>query len=159
MRTRTLLVGGGLAAGGGTAMVLGRRVLGDGHAADRKEDRWHAVTVFRSLDEIRSDGRLPGPLAELGDRIEVQMRPAPADRGTEIHARLRTPVPTGLGELIARATGADPRQPLRKALRETKMLLETGEILEPDKPPTTRRTLLNLPLDLAVRRARSEGRL
>ena len=48
---------------------------------------------------------------------------------------------------------------IREALRETRQLAETGEVLEPDKPPSTRRTLRNLPLELATRRARGEGRL
>ena len=43
--------------------------------------------------------------------------------------------------------------------RQAKQLAETGEVLEPDTPPTSRRTLPNLPLELATRRARGEGRL
>jgi hypothetical protein len=60
---------------------------------------------------------------------------------------------------VARIAGKDPRQELRAALRQARQLLETGEILRPDTPPTTRRTLRNLPLELATRRARGEGRL
>jgi hypothetical protein len=51
------------------------------------------------------------------------------------------------------------RQRLRAALRQARQLLETGEVLNPDEPPTTRRTLRSLPLELATRRARGEGRL
>jgi len=68
-------------------------------------------------------------------------------------------VPSGLGGVAARAAGNDPRQDLRAALRQSKQLLETGEVLRPDEPPTTRRTLWNLPLELATRRAGGEGRL
>lgn len=154
---RTVVVGG-LAAGGGGAALLLRRLLGsDGARADGATDRWHFVTVNRRPEEVAPDGRLPDPLTELGDQIEVQIRPAPGDRGTEIGARVRGPVPTGLSAAAARVAGTDPRQQVRTALRNAKMLLETGEILEPDKPPTTRRTLKNLPLELATRRARGEG--
>jgi hypothetical protein len=48
---------------------------------------------------------------------------------------------------------------VRAALRHSKMLIETGEVLQSDKPPTTRRTPTNLPLELAIRRAQKEGRL
>jgi hypothetical protein len=122
-------------------------------------DRWHVVTVNRPPEEVSPGGRLPEPLAELGDQIEVQIRPAPGDRGMELAARFRGRVPSGLSGAAARLTGQDPRQSVRAALREAKMLIETGEVLRPDESPTTRRTPINLPLELAVRRARGEGRL
>jgi uncharacterized membrane protein len=164
MKARTLALGGLAAVGGGGAIVLlrrkvdPRRIHGNG-SADGQTDRWHAVTVNRRPEEVSSDGRLPEPLAELGDKIEVQFREAPGGRGTEIHARVRGPVPTGLTGTAARITGNDPRQPLRDALRKSKCLLETGEILSRDREPTTRPTPLNLPVGLAIRRARGEGRL
>jgi len=61
--------------------------------------------------------------------------------------------------VTARLTGRDPRWAVRRALREAKCLLETGEILGPDQPPTTRRTLFNRPLELATRHGREEGLL
>jgi hypothetical protein len=48
---------------------------------------------------------------------------------------------------------------VRAALRESKQLLETGEVLCPDDLETARRTLLNMPLELATRLARGEGLL
>jgi hypothetical protein len=39
------------------------------------------------------------------------------------------------------------------------MLLETGEVLEPDKPGSAETTITNLPLELAIRRAQEAGRL
>ena len=88
------------------------------------------------------------------------MRPAPGGRGTELAARLRSgTAPSGLGGIAARAAGNDPRQQVRSALRQSKQLLETGEVLSPDEPSTTRRTLRSLPLELATRRAGGEGRL
>lgn len=142
----------------GAAAVIGRRFIREDGAV-QTTDRWHAVTINRSPDEIMPGGNLPGPLADLADQIEVQVRPAPGDKGTELAARVKGPVPAGVAELAARATGRDPRHPLRRALRQTKMLLETGEILQRDKPSTTKRTLTNLPLELAIMRSGEEGRL
>jgi hypothetical protein len=117
------------------------------------------VTVNRPPQEVMPDGRLPDPLAELGDKIDVQVRPAPGDRGTELGARLRGPVPAGLMGAAAKVAGTDPRQELRKALRAAKSILETGEVLSPDKRPSTRPTVTNIPVRIASRRARGEGRL
>jgi hypothetical protein len=148
-------------AGVGAGVVAVRRIAGRqfGNGARDSQDRWHTVTVNRPPDQVAPDGRLPDPLAELGDAVEVQIRPAPGGRGTELAARLRGAVPSGLGGVAARAAGNDPRQNLRAALRQSKQLLETGEVLRPDEPPTTRRTLWNLPLELATRHAGGEGRL
>ena len=107
---------------------------------------------------MEPDGRLPDPLAELGDLVEGGSA-RPPYRGTELAARLRRPEPDGIRGSAARVTGSDPRQRLRAALRQAKQLLETGEVLTPDEQPTARRTLRNLPLELATRRARGEGRL
>jgi hypothetical protein len=150
-------------AGVGAGVLVVRRMSArqpSNDAAGQARDRWHTVTVNRPPEEVATDGRLAGPLAELSDAVEVQIRPAPGGRGTEVAARLRSgAAPSGLGGIAARAAGNDPRQQVRSALRQTKQLLETGEVLSPDKPPTTRRTLRGLPLELAARRARGEGRL
>jgi hypothetical protein len=159
MKTKTLVYGS-VAAGGGA--VVARRWLsseGNGHHDGRRTDRWHFVTINRAPQEVQPNGRLPQPLAELADRIDVQVRPAPGDRGTELGARLRGAVPTGPAEVAARIAGQDPRQAVRAALRQSQWLLETGEVLQPDPHPSSRRTLTNLPLQIATRRARGEGRL
>lgn len=151
-----------MVAGVGAGVIVARRIVsrqaGNG-AARVARDRWHSVTVNRPPEEVAPEGRLPEPLATLGDAVEVRLRPAPGGRGTEMAARLRDGVPAGAGEAVTRAAGSDPRQDLRAALRQSKQLLETGEVLSPDEPSTTRRTLRNLPLELATRRARGEGRL
>ncbi|MEJ3747940.1 hypothetical protein WEI85_32205 [Actinomycetes bacterium KLBMP 9797] len=121
--------------------------------------RWHSVTVNLSEDRVAPDGRLPDPVAALGDDVEVRLRPAPGGRGTEIAVRLRDPEPAGPRAAVAKLRGADPRWPVRKALREAKSRLETGEVLHPSQPPTTRRTLPNRPLAFAVRHGREEGLL
>src|SRR5918997_1175237 len=75
-----------------------------------------------------------------GDAVEGRVRPAPGGRGTELAARLRQGAPSGPAGALARVSGSDPRQELRAALRQSRQLLETGEVLSPDSPPTTRRT-------------------
>jgi hypothetical protein len=150
-----------LAGVGAGVLVVRRITMGQaGNGAPRgTRDRWHTVTINRPPGEVTPDGRLPEPLAELGDAVEVQVSPAPGGRGTELAARLREGAPTGLRAVAARATGSDPRQRLRAALRQARQLCETGEVLKADRPPTTRRTLRGLPLELATRRAQEEGRL
>ncbi|WP_405147571.1 hypothetical protein OG589_08115 [Sphaerisporangium sp. NBC_01403] len=127
--------------------------------ARREASRWLMVTINRRPEEVVPDGRLPEPLARLGETIEVQVREAPGDRGTELGARPVTPAPTGVDEVMARLAGEDPRQAVRRALRESKCLIETGEVLRPDEPPTTRPTPTGRLADLAAQRAGGEGRL
>ena len=91
--------------------------------------------------------------------MEVQVRPAPAGRGTELAVRLLAGEPGTMAATTARITGKDPRHAVRRALRETRSLIETGEVLLPDAPATTRRTLFNRPLALATRHGREEGLL
>ncbi|RCG26228.1 hypothetical protein DQ384_30120 [Sphaerisporangium album] len=126
--------------------------------AVREAGRWMMVTINRDPDEVVPDGRLPEPLARLGDTIEVQVREAPGGRGTELGARPLRPVPAGVGEVLARLEGEDPRQAVRRALRQAKCLIETGEVLRPDEQPD-RPTPTGRIVDLAAQRAGGEGRL
>jgi len=86
------------------------------------------------------DQQVPAPLAALGDLVEVEVRPAPGDKGTELRARLRVPEPTGMASAAGRVAGNDPRQRVRAALREAKQLIEVGEVLRVDPTPHGRRT-------------------
>jgi len=82
-----------VAAGVGAGVLVVRRMTArqpSNDAAGQARDRWHTVTVNRPPEEVATDGRLPGPLAELSDAVEVQIRPAPGGRGTEVAARLRS---------------------------------------------------------------------
>jgi hypothetical protein len=98
---------------------------------------WLAVTVFREESDIDA-AQLPAPLAELGDRIEVRVRPAPGGKGTELAARLRDRPSSGTA--LSRLTGSDPQADLRSALRRAKQLIEVGEVLAVDPAPHGRRT-------------------
>ncbi|WP_433201281.1 hypothetical protein ACQP00_30265 [Dactylosporangium sp. CS-047395] len=133
-----LTAGATVAAGTATAVVARRR------RAAARPDRWHSVTVNCSPETLDP---LPAPLDTLGFPVEVRIRPAPGDKGTEVAARV--------------APGADPERVrhLRAALREMRSLAEVGEVLRPDSPPTTKPTLTGAPLAHATRHGREEGRL
>lgn len=132
----TIAVGG---AAGLVAAAAARRI----RQARTTDDRWHSITVNREPEEV---GSQPQPLHDLGETIQIRVRPAPGGRGTEIAARCVDAGPDGV-------------RALRRALRETRTLVETGELLLPDAPPTTRRTPLGAPLAYATRHGRQEGRL
>jgi hypothetical protein len=155
--------GGKVAAGATAAAVLGGRMvvrrlragqrpaMAGGGAKDRRRDnRWLAVTVYREPEQVAPGGRLPEPLAALGDRIETRTRPAPGGKGTELAARLRAP---------AASRGDDSRQEVRAALRRAKQLLEVGEVLAVDPTPHGERTATptGLVLEAVTRRADREG--
>jgi hypothetical protein len=148
----------------GTVGAAGAAVVVSALAARNRErraggdTRWHVLTVYKPLDELRA-APLPEPLAQLGDAVDVELRAAPGDRGTEIAVRLRDDEPSGAPAVAARITGQDPRHAVRRALREARSLIETGEVLEPDSHPSSRRTVLNRPLRYATSHGREEGLL
>lgn len=133
-----------VAAGVGVAVGLTKRILSQRPAGRDAEDRWLAVTVNRS-DEFVGDGALPEPLARFAGRIEVRTRRAAGDKGTELLAR---PAEDGVS-----------REDLRTALRQAKSLLETGEVLRADSPPSTHPGPAGKALRAVIRRSRGEGRL
>jgi hypothetical protein len=98
--------------------------------------RPHVIAVFRPLDEVAAN--LPDRLTGIA---EVRLEAAPGDRGTWIHARPRG----GDGDV-------------RRALRETRSLLEVGDVLEPGIA-TTEPTPLNRPLRELTAHGRQGGRL
>jgi hypothetical protein len=98
---------------------------------------WLVVTVLCDPSDIDT-ARLPVPLAELGDRIELRVRPAADAKGTELVARLRDEESTASAP--SRLSGTDPQSELRSALRQVKQLLEVGEVLAVDPAPHGERT-------------------
>jgi len=107
------------------------------------------------------DNRVPAPLAELGDLVEVAVRQAPGGKGSELRARLRSSEPSGVPSAAARVSGDDPRQRVRAALREAKQLIEVGEVLRVDPNPHGRRTPTptGAIVEAATKRAGGEGLL
>ncbi|WP_395575821.1 hypothetical protein [Streptomyces sp. BK79] len=126
-------------------------------AQEQVGDRWLTVTANRPPTDVGSEGKLPPPLDELAERIDVRIRPAPGDRGTEVAARFKESVPVASTSAPARLAGQDPRQELRRALRDAKSLLEAGEVLRPDAPPTTRPTPGGRLVEVFTRRSGGEG--
>ena len=140
-----------LVAAAGAAAVTVRKISRARHRAgwpmpqDGAGGRWHVTTVALPIDKVTPNGRPLQPLAELDDAAEIQIRSAPGDKGTEIAVRAHN--------------GRDSARAVRRALREAKSVLEAGEVLRPDSPPTTERTLLSRPLEYATRHGREEGLL
>ena len=65
----------------------------------------------------------------------------------------------GGGKLLGKLLHDDPVRAIQRALREARSLAEVGEVLLPDAPATTGRTLTGAPLAYATRHGREEGRL
>ena len=129
------------ARAGGTVVRQVRSVIDPPAArpagAGQPASGWLAVTVSREPSDIDTT-KLPAPLAEYGDEIEVRVRPAPDDKGTELAARLRDR--TSSDSTLGRLRGSDPESDLRSALRRVKQVIEVGEILAVDPAPHGERT-------------------
>jgi hypothetical protein len=141
MRATSLTVA---AAGVGAAVALGRRITRRQGSGSR-DDHWLAVTAYLPVDQVRGTGALPEPLERLRGKIEVVVRQAAGDKGTE---------------LLARPTGDEvSREDLRVALRRAKSLLETGTVIEPDARPSTHPGPAGKVLQAVVAKSKGEGRL
>ncbi|GAA4949885.1 hypothetical protein [Actinoplanes utahensis] len=133
-----LLIVGPLAAGAAAAVAAKR----SGRPTTRQR---HVITVYRPLSELEVT-QLPGSLKEIADRVEIRLAAAPGGRGTEIAVR----IPDG-----SEVTDGE----VRRALRETRSLLEAGDVLLPSGPPATTPTLLNRPLQTVTQHGREGGLL
>ena len=105
--------------------------------ADHPASGWLVVSVLCEPSDIDT-ARLPVPLAQFGDRIEVRVQPGADSKGTELAARLRERLPSGSAP--SRLSGNDPQAELRSALRRAKQLIEVGEVLVVDPVPHGERT-------------------
>jgi hypothetical protein len=111
--------------------------------------RWLVVTIYRQPDDVRTQVDGSGPLSRMRGEIELTVRPAPGDRGTELAVR-----PTATDE-----GSADLRRAVRAALRETKSILECGEVVEPSRPGSSHPGPAGQVLRAVTARAWGEGRL
>lgn len=115
-----------------TTSVRGRHVEWD---AEITEDVPGQRISWRSTEQ-----------ADIPNEGTVEFRPAPGDRGTEVHVRLRYTLPGGyLGQLMARLLGEDPRQQLDDDLRRFKQVMETGEVVRSEGAPGGKRARHEFP--------------
>jgi hypothetical protein len=154
---RGRIIGVAAVAGVGAVVVLRKagRLLDQGVGRLRDpRSRWESVTVLGDPAEVMPDRRPPGALADLGNAVEVQARPAPGDRGTELRARSRSADQSP-------AESKKTAQRVRVALRRTKQMLETDEVLRVDPTPHGRRkaTPTGLLVEKTTEQADKEGLL
>ncbi|WP_219420259.1 SRPBCC family protein [Pseudonocardia nigra] len=95
---------------------------------------WEAEITDEVADELLAWRSLPG--ADVPTSGHVRFRPAPGDRGTEVHVRLDYAPPAGrLGAAVATLFGENPRQQVRDDLRRFKQVMETGDIVRTESSP------------------------
>jgi hypothetical protein len=116
------------------------------------KNRWIMVTVNCSPQRLTSRSDLPEPITRLGDAVDIKICPAPGDRGTELGVRLRDLPRTRIPGMVDRRPEEDPRLMVERALREAKAMIEAGEIIRPDWPPSTRPAQAGELLEFADRR-------
>jgi hypothetical protein len=90
-----------------------------------------AITVLGAPDEV--ERRWGQEQRSVPDDAQVRFRPAPGDRGTEIHVELAQA--GKLAEAAQKVTGSDPRAKALDELRRFKQLVETGVIARSDAVP------------------------
>lgn len=95
---------------------------------------WKAKIVEQSPGNVVAWRSLPGSQVEHSG--EVRFRPAPGDRGAEVHVELHYAAPAGpLGSAMAKMFGDDPVQQVKDDLRRFKQMMETGEPVRSDGAP------------------------
>ena len=141
----------GVAAGLVARTLVRERRDTDGDG--RHPEGWKAVTILGDAAAFTRDG-YPDPLRRIADALEIVVTPAPAEKGFEVHARVR-----GDADVSAVMGEEDPDQAVRVALRDAKQLYETGEILRATPRPHGHRptTLFGTVVDKAEDEAKGEG--
>jgi hypothetical protein len=97
-----------------------------------------SVTVLGSPDEVQRRWQDDGYRPDYIDSVDaaVSFRPAPGDRGTEIHVDLERSAPGGkLGEMLMKLSGKEPLAKVKDDLRRFKAQFETGEVPRSDGTP------------------------
>jgi hypothetical protein len=144
--TKLVAVAALVAASAVTVQRIRRRT--DPSTAD--DPRWRTVTIEAPEVRVAPDGVVPAPLRELGDLVEVRLTPAPSGRGTELAARPNLSSGTRDKELASE---------IRVALRQSKQLLEAGEVATNEPQPHGHRpaTPAGLLVDVLARRSPGDG--
>jgi hypothetical protein len=145
---------GVVAAGVGVARWMAGRPKTVMRAARERapRNRWIMVTVNCSPQRLASRSDLPEPITRLGDAVDIKICPAPGDRGTELGARLRELPRTRIAGMVMRRHEEDPRHVVEQALREAKAIIETGEVVRRDWPPSAQPVQVGKLLEFAGRR-------
>lgn len=101
------------------------------------EYRWRSEVVESGPDEIRWSS-LDG--ADVPNTGQLIFRPAPGDRGTELHLEVRFDPPGGvIGEAVSKLFHIVPGEIVRHALYKFRALALTGEIPTTDPQPAARK--------------------
>ena len=104
----------------------------------------------------RTGGAAGGALDHEG---WLRLRPAPGDRGTELHVRVVFDQPGGpVGAAVGAVAGEDPDQLVRQALRQVKQVLEAGEAIRVAGQPAGRQGVDAAATDVIDRRLAAGGR-
>lgn len=91
-------------------------------------DEPHARIAWRTLAN-----------ADVDHAGTVHFRPAPGDRGTEVHVVLEyVPIAGAVGSLVAKLFRREPDQQIASDLHHLKQILEAGEIATVDGQPSGR---------------------
>jgi hypothetical protein len=96
------------------------------------------ITVLGSPEEIQNRWRQDAYRPDYIDSTDaaVSFRPAPGDRGTEIHVDLARTAPGGkLGEMALKLGGREPLAKVKDDLRRFKAQFETGVIPRSEGSP------------------------
>ena len=97
-----------------------------------------AITISKPEEEVQRLWRASDCRPEYieGHDAAVTFRPAPGDRGTEVHVSLEQRSRAGkLGDTVGRLTGAVTLAKVKDDLRRFKQRVETGEIPRSDGTP------------------------
>src|SRR5215210_2496023 len=97
-----------------------------------------AMTINRPPDEVRRLWSSPEYRPRYIEEADaaVTFKPAPGDRGTEVHVDLDKASPGGrLGEAVQKLLGTEPLAEVKDDLRRFKQRVETGEIARSDGVP------------------------
>jgi len=99
-----------------------------------KTVEWDAETTEDVPNERIAWRSLPD--ADVPNSGNVEFRPAPGDRGTEIHVQIHYDPPAGkLGAFVAKLFGEEPSQQVGDDLRRLKQVLEVGEVVRSEASP------------------------
>jgi uncharacterized membrane protein len=95
---------------------------------------WEAEVITLTPNEVIEWRSVGGSSVENSG--VVRFKPAPGNRGTELHVEIEYDTPGGkLGDVLGKLFGGDATQKVKDDLRRFKQLMETGEIARSESTP------------------------